>query len=88
MSGSPHAAESFRRMRPPPPAMLTWIRYKTLLSLGLIPAILPLVPMPHLIEKPLMLKNKKLTRPIDIVDLIRHLSPFLIMALKYFKESN
>ena len=66
--------------------MLTWISTKTLLVLGIILAVLPVVPMPHLVEKLIMLKNGTLTRPIDIFDLVMHGAPWVLLALKILRE--
>jgi hypothetical protein len=46
----------------------------------------PFKPMPHVVEKLIMLKNGTLTRPIDIFDLFFHLIPTLILLLKVFRS--
>lgn len=48
------------------------------LTLGLA----PFVPEPHLVEKIKMLANGQLTKPIDIVDLFIHSTPFILAGLK------
>ena len=45
----------------------------------------PFRPMPHVLEKLIMLKNGTLTRPIDIFDLFFHLVPTIILALKWWR---
>jgi len=45
----------------------------------------PLKPMPHVIEKILMLKNGTLHKPIDIFDLFFHLFPLILLILKFIK---
>jgi hypothetical protein len=46
----------------------------------------PLKPMPHVIEKILMLKNGTLHKPIDIFDLFFHLFPLVLLILKVVKR--
>jgi hypothetical protein len=41
--------------------------------------------MPHVVEKILMLKNGTLHRPIDIFDLIFHLTPLILLILKLWR---
>jgi len=45
----------------------------------------PLKPMPHVVEKIIMLKNGMLHRPIDIFDLFFHLFPLILLTLKIVK---
>lgn len=44
----------------------------------------PFYPEPHLVEKLRMLAQRKLARPIDIFDLLFHLSPLVLIVLKLF----
>ena len=46
----------------------------------------PFRPMPHVVEKLIMLKNGTLTRPIDIFDLFYHLIPAIILVLKVYRD--
>ena len=65
--------------------MLEWIDKLPWLPLGVIAAALllaPLRPMPHVVEKLIMLKNGTLTRPLDIFDLVFHLLPTLVVIVK------
>ena len=48
------------------------------LTLGLA----PFLPEPHIWEKLKMLAAGTLTRPIDILDLMLHAAPFVLLALK------
>ena len=48
------------------------------LTLGLA----PFVPEPHIWEKLKMLAAGELSRPVDILDLLMHGAPFLLLALK------
>lgn len=42
----------------------------------------PFYPMPHVIEKIIMLKNNGLKRPLDIFDLIFHPTPLGVLIIK------
>lgn len=46
----------------------------------------PFYPMPHLLEKLLLLKNGQLTKPVDIFDLFFHLIPALLLLLKWLTD--
>ncbi|WP_296509896.1 hypothetical protein [Rhodoferax sp.] len=56
---------------------LHWI---VLLALGL--GLAPFTPEPHLVEKVRMLMQGKLTRLLDIWDLLMHGAPLLLLLLK------
>lgn len=45
----------------------------------------PFRPMPHVVEKLIMLKNGVLTKPIDIFDLFFHLVPAVLLVLKIYR---
>ncbi|MEW5880838.1 MAG: RND transporter [Pseudomonadota bacterium] len=45
-------------------------------------AVAPLLPEPHLVEKLRMLAAGTLRRPLDIFDLLFHLAPIALLALK------
>jgi hypothetical protein len=58
-----------------------------ILIIGAIFIILsPFKPMPHVLEKLIMLKNGTLTKPIDIFDLFFHLVPSIILLLKVYRS--
>jgi hypothetical protein len=42
----------------------------------------PMKPMPHVVEKILMLTNGTLSKPIDIFDLLLHLFPLILKFIK------
>jgi hypothetical protein len=42
----------------------------------------PFVPEPHLVEKMRMLADGTLTRPLDIFDVLWHLLPAILLAVK------
>ena len=46
----------------------------------------PVRPMPHVVEKLIMLKNGTLTRPLDIFDLFYHLLSTFLLALKVYRK--
>jgi len=46
----------------------------------------PFYPMPHLVEKLMMLFSGTLKRPIDIFDLFFHASPIILLVLKVYFE--
>ena len=43
----------------------------------------PFLPEPHLAEKARLLAEGRLTRPIDIFDVLWHLLPCLLLGLKF-----
>ena len=59
---------------------------QTPLSLAILAAatlgLAPFFPEPHVVEKIRMLRQGRLTRPLDIFDLLLHLAPFLFLAAK------
>ena len=46
----------------------------------------PFVPEPHLVEKMRMLSEGTLTRPLDIFDVVWHLLPASLLALKLYRR--
>ena len=50
------------------------------LTLGLA----PFFPQPHVLEKLAMIFSGQLTRPMDIVDLILHGAPWILLGAKLF----
>ena len=67
-------------------AVLDKIPYSILIVAAIFMLLAPFRPMPHVLEKLIMLKNGLLTRPIDIFDLFYHLLPTLILLLKIFSR--
>jgi len=61
------------------------IPYAVLLPLTILMLLAPFYPMPHVVEKLLMLKNGTLHRPIDIFDLFFHLTPLAILLVKWLR---
>lgn len=61
------------------------IQLSTLIIISVIMLLLPFRPMPHVVEKIIMLKNGELKKAIDIFDLFYHLSPSFLLLIKIFK---
>ncbi len=62
-------------------AFLDKIPYWILIVISVFMLLAPFRPMPHVIEKLIMLKNGMLTKPIDIFDLFYHLVPTIILLV-------
>lgn len=58
------------------------IPYYILIPIALVMLMAPFVPMPHVLEKLIMLKEGRLVRPVDIFDLVYHLTPLAILIVK------
>lgn len=67
-------------------AFLDKIPYSILIVFAVLMLLAPFKPMPHFIEKLIMLKNGTLTKPIDIFDLFYHLIPTIILVLKIVRD--
>ena len=66
--------------------LLDKIPYSILIVAAIFMLLAPFYPMPHVVEKLIMLKDGALTRPIDIFDLCYHSAPAILLALKFFKN--
>ncbi|MDH3392654.1 MAG: RND transporter [Desulfobulbaceae bacterium] len=62
------------------------ISYGILIPLAVFMLLAPFFPMPHLVEKLLMLKNGTLNRPIDIFDLFFHIAPLCLLLIKWYRS--
>ena len=62
--------------------LLEKIPYVVLIPLTVFMLLAPFKPMPHVLEKLIMLKQGALSRPIDIFDLFYHLAPLVILIIK------
>lgn len=58
------------------------IPYSILIIVAIIMLLAPFKPMPHILEKLIMLKEGTLRKPIDIFDLFFHLFPTILVVLK------
>jgi hypothetical protein len=67
-------------------ALLDSIPYGALAIFAVALGLAPFFPMPHLMEKLIMLKNGALVKPIDIFDLLMHATPILLLGAKLVKD--
>lgn len=67
-------------------AFLDKIPYSFLIFFAILMLLLPFRPMPHVLEKLIMLKKGILTRPIDIFDLFYHLIPTILLVIKLIRD--
>lgn len=58
------------------------IPYPLLIVVAVLMLGAPFVPEPHLVEKGRMLAEGRLTRPLDIFDVLWHLAPTVLLGLK------
>lgn len=58
------------------------IPYVVLVPLTVFMLLAPFKPMPHILQKLIMLKEGALSRPIDIFDLFYHLAPLALLIVK------
>lgn len=64
--------------------LLMKIPYSALIVVTVVLLLAPFKPMPHVVEKLIMLKSGTLTRPIDIFDLCYHLAPLFVLIAKVY----
>lgn len=67
-------------------SFLDKIPYGFLIVFAILMLLLPFRPMPHVLEKLIMLKKGILTRPIDIFDLFYHLIPTILLIMKLVRD--
>ena len=67
-------------------SFLDKIPYSILIIATIFMLLAPFRPMPHVVEKLIMLKNDILTKPIDVFDLFYHLIPTFILILKILRN--
>jgi len=61
------------------------ISYPVLIFIAAFMLLAPFSSMPHVVAKLIMLKNRSLTRPIDIFDLFFHLASTILLAIKFLR---
>jgi hypothetical protein len=66
--------------------ILDKISYPILIVIAVFMLLAPFKPMPHVLEKLIMLKNGTLSKPIDIFDLFFHLFPTMILLVKVYRS--
>lgn len=69
-------------------AFLHKIPYSVLIVMAAIMLLAPFRPMPHVVEKLIMLKDGSLQRPIDIFDLCYHTAPLIVLLIKIWLDSS
>ena len=62
------------------------IPYSILIIAAIFLLLAPFRPLPHVVEKLIMLKNGTLIKPIDIFDLFYHLIPTILLILKMLRN--
>jgi len=67
-------------------SFLDKIPYSILIVFSVIMLLIPFSPMPHFVEKLIMLKNGTLNKPMDILDLFYHSAPLIILIIKLFRD--
>jgi hypothetical protein len=67
-------------------SVLDKIPYAFLIIIAVLMLLAPFKPMPHVVEKLIMLKNGVLTKPIDIFDLFYHLIPTILLAMRIVRD--
>jgi len=66
---------------------MQWLKdipYSLLIAATVLMALLPFQPEPHLVEKLRMLTEGILSKPIDIFDLVWHMFPMVLLAIKFW----
>jgi hypothetical protein len=66
--------------------LLDKIPYNLLIVFTLFMLAAPFRPMPHVVEKLMMLKNGTLHKPMDIFDLFYHLVPLAVLLIKFYRD--
>lgn len=66
--------------------ILDKIPYPLLIVFTIMLLAAPIRPMPHVVEKIIMLTNGTLTRPVDVFDLFFHLFPLILLIMKFIKD--
>ncbi|MDH5523406.1 MAG: RND transporter [Desulfobulbaceae bacterium] len=56
-----------------------------LIAITVFMLLAPFQPMPHVLEKLIMLKNGVLKKPLDIFDLCYHLLPLILLIAKLLR---
>ena len=64
------------------------ISYPILIFIAVFMLLAPFSPVPHVVEKLIMLKDGNLTRPVDIFDLFFHLAPSILPVIKFLRRNH
>ncbi len=62
------------------------LSYRPLIFFTILLGLVPFVPVPHLFEKLDMLRNGTLSKPIDILDLLFHCAPQVLLSMKMYRD--
>ena len=65
---------------------LDQIPYSVLIIITIVMLLIPFRPMPHVMEKLIMLKNGTLNKPVDILDLFYHTAPLILLIVKHARD--
>lgn len=71
--------------------MFNWIDsipYTLIILIAVFMLLAPFRPMPHVVEKLIMLKNGTLSKPIDLFDLVFHLVPTVLLIVKIVRDAS
>lgn len=66
--------------------ILDTIPYWVLIAAAVLMLLAPLKPMPHVVEKLIMLQRGQLSRGLDIFDLVFHLLPTALLLVKLVRD--
>ena len=62
------------------------IPYSVLIVIAVYMLLAPFSPMPHVVEKVILLKSGNLNKPLDIFDLFFHSAPTIVLILKLYND--
>ena len=68
--------------------LLDSISYPILIFIAAFMLLAPFSPMPHVLEKLIMLINGELIKAVDIFDLLFHLSGAILLSIKFLRDYN
>ena len=71
--------------------MVNWldsIPYTLIILIAVFMLLAPFRPMPHVVEKLIMLKNGTLSKPLDLLDLVFHLVPTVLLIAKIVRDAS
>jgi hypothetical protein len=66
--------------------LIDTISYSILIPMTFLLGFAPFYPKPHIYEKLSMLRNGTLKKPLDIFDLLYHISPFVVLLIKISRD--
>ncbi|WP_432664342.1 hypothetical protein R9X47_27920 [Wukongibacter baidiensis] len=61
------------------------LSFTMLIFISILMLLAPFKPMPHVVEKIIMLKNGELKKGIDILDLFYHFVPTFLLIIKTYR---